>query len=236
MTARVAQPAFAAILRISPTPTSLVHTSPILKRLRSFGEVKSFKKTAAQTDSRTSSEGAIVEGIAYRTVFSTEDDLNQALAAGSFTVDVDHDLARPEVLDPYNVFGLQDRKHPEPKTFTCQLRREPNDDSSCFTSISPGKTAVAPSNYKLVVDERSGPLYKSLLETDVPLGQLDGLAAAIDPVSPEDIVPQPKPPRLMEMYRSAVRSKEMALQPDWPLIRRTKHDEKTFTYLKAGRS
>ena len=219
MSARQGRPLFRAILCVSPAADSLVYTSPIFRRLRSFGEVVSFKKAveSAATQGHDRSPQQL-----YQVAFAEQSDLYQALAASPFTVDVDHDLPSPRSLDPYNVFGLQQRKHPEPRTFTCQLSREGNEQHFYTASFGPEESSKAPSRVRLVKDEKTGPLYKSLLEAGVPLGQLEGLATSRVPVDDDakpseqvssDATSLPSFPKLIDMYRSAT-SRTRHRQPD----------------------
>ena len=204
MSARQGRPLFRAILSVSPAPDSLVYTSPIFRRLRSFGEVVSFKKAvesaATQGHARASQQ-------LYQVAFAEQSDLYSALGASPFTVDVDHNVPSPSSLDPYNVFGLQQRKHPDPRTFTCQLSREGSEEHFYTSSVGPDEGSEVPLKTRLVKDEKTGPLYKSLLEAGVPLGQLEGLATSRVPMDDDtnssDAKSLPGLPKLMDLYRSA---------------------------------
>lgn len=209
MSARQGRPLFRAVLSVSPAPNSLVYTSPIFRRLRSFGEVVSFKKAvesaATQGHARASQQ-------LYQVAFAEQSDLYSAFGASPFTVDVDHNVPSPRSLDPYNVFGLQQRKHPEPRTFICRLSREGNEQHFYTSSIGPDEGSEAPPRMRLVKDEKTGPLYKGLLEAGVPLGQLEGLATSRVPIDDDtnssdqpssDAKSLPGLPKLMDLYRSA---------------------------------
>ncbi len=209
MTARQSRPLFRCILHVSPIPGSLVYTSPIFRKLKSYGEVVSFKRVKYLTSPQAYAPSPQQH---YRVAYAEQSDLYRALAASPFTVDVDHDLPSPRSLDPYNVFGFQQRKHPEPRTFTCELSREGDEQCLYTASLGSDESDGASPKMRLIKDEKSGPLYKSLLEAGVPLGQLEGLATSVGPVNDDagsseqlssKVTPLPAFPKLMDMYRSA---------------------------------
>jgi hypothetical protein len=231
--ARQAKPAYAAILRVSPAPESLVYSSAVFNKLNLFGEVTSFKKLSTSLPTPSPKQLHASEQQEYRVEFSAQSALHHALSESPFTVDVDHNLPRPEGLDPYNVFGLQFRKRPEPRSFTCQVTEEQGENAFYNTSFTSDANFPAPPKLRLVKNEKTGLLYKSLVEAGVPLGQLEGLATSMEPALPDEAVnenvspnhtldkdvtstnlaraiefnvsPGPNPPRLMEIYRSALR-------------------------------
>ena len=206
---------FKAILHVSPAPKGLVYTGPIYQRLKAFGHIVSFRKEAVSvTDDPFSVSGPPTQGL-FHVAFADESGLNQAVSSSPFSVDVGHNHGQlsPRTLDPYNIFGLQQRKPLEPQSFTCQLKRRDVEVRPVLNPFFPNESVVTPPpKVKLVRDERSGPLYKSLLQADIALGQLDGLATSIhyltDTTEPggqlEDETPLMAPPTLMERYRSAL--------------------------------
>ena len=208
MTARQAGAVFAATLRVSPAPDSLICTNPILRKLNSYGEVKSFRKAAVRASSEPTRDQRPDEESNYRVIFSSESDLTRALVGSPFNIDVDHNLPNPEGVDPYNVFGLQDRKRPEPRSFTCDLRRDQDE------SLSEADTRFR--RVRLVKDLKSGPLFRGLLDGNVPLGQLEGLATSVEPIPSDESAPELNPFRLMEMYRSALNAKDNLSISDAP--------------------
>lgn len=234
MTPRTIKPIFAAIVLVRPIPDSLIYTGPIYKKLKSFGDVKSFKKSTDSLHTSSSKLSRPLGEQSFRAIFSKESELHKALAASPFSIDVDHNLPRLEGLDPYNVFGLQDRKRPEPRSFTCHLRAAKENHTNGTNSLERSRNEEVPLRVKLIKDEKAGPLYKSLLEAGVPLSQLEGLATSItsipteqtgpsqtvdDSTSASELVPAHSTPatqneinygsrlRLMDMYRSALRKR-----------------------------
>ena len=214
MTARRVKALYKATLHVSPAPDSLIYTSPIFQKLKTFGDVVSFKKIRSPSPYQHSGLARPLTARLFQVAFTNESDLNRALIASPFSVNVDHDLPSPRAIDPYNIFGLQSRKQPEPRSFACELKR--SEDQIHFHATSFGSVTgdETPQKVKLVKDERTGPLYKSLLEAGVPLGQLEGLATVIEPVSDgKESVERtsskaealPGSPSLAEMYRTGLK-------------------------------
>jgi hypothetical protein len=214
-------PSCSAILHVNPSPTSLAYTSSLYERLKASGPISSFQALPKFHSGTSPPKNERTEHQAFRVTFSSRSDLDHALSTPTFTVDVDHDLPRPEGLDPFKIFGLASRKRFEPVSFHCTLRED---------SKSPDFTAK---RVKLVKDERTGFLYNSLFDAKAPFGQLEGLATIVEPLTQEEepSLPAKTPPlRLMSMYREAMRKQA---QPE--LFQEEEEQKPRISYFPVGR-
>jgi hypothetical protein len=211
-----------AILHVNPSPTSLAYTSAIYNKLKASGNILSFQALPKIQSSTTPQKNEVPEHQAFRVTFSSRSDLDHALSTPTFTVDVDHNLPRPEGLDPFRIFGLTSRKRFEPVSFDCTIQQE-----------DPDAPEPTPKKAKLVKDERTGFLYNSLFDAKAPLGQLEGLATIVEPVTEEEEtkVSAGSPPlRLMSMYREAMRKQA---QPE--LSEEQEEQKPKISYFPVGR-
>jgi hypothetical protein len=215
-------PSCSAILHVNPSPTSLAYTSSIYEKLKASGPISSFQALPKLHSSPKPQNNEAPEHQAFRVTFSSRSDLDHALSTPTFTVDVDHDLPRPEGLDPFRIFGLASRKRFEPVSFQCTLRPETSNDASSL-----------PKRVKLIKDERTGFLYNSLYDAKAPFGQLEGLATIVEPLTQETEtnLPAKTPPlRLMSMYRDAVQK-----QADPELFEEEEEQKPRISYFPVGR-
>jgi len=185
----------AALIRITPSPNSTIYTTAVLSKLRTFGEVIEFKKLDGQE--RTTA------GKIYHARFSSQQSLNKALDARPLTVDVGTvDAPHPQTLDPYNAFGLQDRRQITPASFTCTVTPR--------TEL-PVNTAA---QQRLIQHGGTKALYDSLLECGAPMNQIAGFSmkpasaaaeegAGVDEQRERASVGR-EPLKLMDLYRDAL--------------------------------
>ena len=156
----------AVMLTVRPPPTSTIYSSKIAGELKSFGRLNHFSISSNTEESRT-----------YRALFESSEAAKKAIAASPFSVEAYHNLPTAKSLDPFNVLGLQQRKQPEARTFECEAKLSgKRHDVRGEKRSSESRT--------LVVDERSGPLYRSLLEAEAPMNLLDGLSSTIEKGTP----------------------------------------------------
>ena len=126
---------------------------------------------------------------------------NRAIFASPFIVEAYHNRPTGRDLDPYNVFGFQQRKQPEAMTFKCEVKVP-----QALHRETKAESDHAPT---LAIDERSGLLYRGLLESEVPMNLLDGLSTTIETRSVNHRGVSPGKDRGMlkldEMYRKGRR-------------------------------
>ena len=183
------QDAVVVLVKITPRPTSTIYSSKVLSRLASFGRVHEFKvvDTAESRDSYSHT---------YRAVFTSAADGEKAVAASPMLIEAYQNQPTMKSLDPFNVFGWQMRKQPKGESFKCEVRLTGETEAVMQQDEQEGGRV-------LVTDERSGPLYKSLLEAETPMSLLDGLSAIVEKNgNAADKQEQAKPMiNLGEMYR-----------------------------------
>ena len=203
-----------AIVKVKPAPDSITYSSAVLHRLQHFGEVTTFREKQQNGVARPDESFFKIE-------FTEPAHLRSALQASPLEVKVDQDLPDPKVLDPFNLFGLQRRKQWQPRTYICEV---------VLDQVYSSEEEEEDVYYKVVVDERTGGLYESLVEAEVPAGMLEGLASIVTVTdgpersssrlqqptmhSTNRIDHNPNPPRLMDMYRDALRQKARLEQPE----------------------
>lgn len=182
---------FIARLLVSPPTTSLSESTAILKHLQVYGHPAAFSKAshpAALSDDHQQE---------FDLVYLSSDQLLHACSLSPITVRVNHNLPDPTVEDPYNVRGLQDRKHPLPKTFVCHLHKRDNEYT--YTGQNSLSAGFAPSNLSR--------LYQSLQETQAPDSLMEAFGASPvgDGHSDSYTLPAQKEPEgLAVMYRDAM--------------------------------
>jgi len=157
---------FIARVLVSPPTTSLTESTAIVKQLQAFGRPAAFSRAthpAALNDEHQEE---------FDLVYLSSDQLLHACSLSPITIRVNHNLPDPRIVDPYNVRGLQDRKHPVPKTFVCRVNKRDNDYAYAGQNCLSG--GFIPSNMST--------LYHSLHETQVS----DGLIMAFGTSSAGD--------------------------------------------------
>ena len=200
-----------AIVKVKPAPDSTAYSSAVLHKLQEFGEVTTFRERQRHGLSRP-------DQLSYQIAYTEPAHLRSALQASPLEVKVDQDLPDPNILDPFNLFGLQRRKQWQPRTYTCEVVQD-----QVRSSEEGEEDEEEEVHYKVFVDERTGGLYESLIESEVPAGMLEGLASTVTVVEESErsssglrqstmhaanrIGHDPNPPRLMDMYREALRHK-----------------------------
>ena len=196
-----------AIVKVKPAPDSIAYSSAVLHRLQDFGEVTTFREKQPHGVSRPDESS-------YQIAFTEPAHLRSALQASPLEVKVDEDLPDPKILDPFNLFGLQRRKQWQPRAYICEVVQ----DQVRLTQLE-----EEDAHYNVVVDERTGGLYESLIEAEVPAGMLEGLASTVTVAKESERSPNrlqqstmhtankidhdPNSPRLMDMYHDALRRK-----------------------------
>lgn len=196
-----------AIVKVKPAPDSIAYSSAVLRRLQDFGEVTTFREKQRHGVSQPDESS-------YTIAFTEPAHLRSALQASPLEVKVDEDLPDPKILDPFNLFGLQRRKQWQPKTYICEVVQD---------QVQLIKLEEEDVHYRVVVDERTGGLYESLIEAEVPAGMLEGLASTVTVAEESErsrtrlqpstmhtvnkIDHDPIPPKLMDMYHDALRRK-----------------------------
>jgi hypothetical protein len=182
-------------LLVRPQPTSTIYSSEIANKLKSFGEVTHFQAAIETEDS-----------VVYRVAFESIDAAEHASQASPFDVKAFHNLESPRSLDPFNVFGYQQRKQPQSQTFHCEVKIAPA-----------GAMDNSSKDRRLVTDERTAALYTSLLEAGAPMNMLEGLSTTIETTAGMGKISltasaKEKTPTLYDMYLKG-QKKEPCTEP-----------------------
>lgn len=192
---------FVARLVVRPHTTSLSESTAILRHLQTVGRPAAFSKA---TDPAALKNDHQQE---FDLVYTSRDQLLHVCNLSPITVKVNHNLPDPTIQDPYNVRGLQDRKQPLPKTFTCHI--DQRDDGYTYTGQNLLSNAFAPSNMSR--------LYQGLQESKAPNTLIDafGASALGDGLMENLVLSDPKQPKdLATMYRTAAaRSQSNKTEP-----------------------
>ncbi|RMZ76407.1 hypothetical protein DV737_g4852, partial [Chaetothyriales sp. CBS 132003] len=134
----------AVLVTVSPAPPSTIYSAKILQQLQ------------FQT---------------YRAVFESCQAAARAVDTSPLIIDAFHDVPSARTLDPFNVFGWQQRKQPRQHTFTCELAVA-NEEG-----LGPLPDSDAHSARLLATThEHSRSLRQSLADARAPLNLIDGLA------------------------------------------------------------
>ncbi|RMZ89478.1 hypothetical protein DV736_g3290, partial [Chaetothyriales sp. CBS 134916] len=151
----------AILVTVSPAPPSTIYSAKILQQLQSFATT-----ITTPNAPRTSQT--------YRAVFESCDAAARAVDASPLTIDAFHDMPSARTLDPFNVFGWQQRKRPHQHTFTCDL------------AVANDGLDPLPDNHSarlLRTHEHSSSLRHSLVDTHAPLNLVDGLSTRVHTVT-----------------------------------------------------
>lgn len=154
--------ALKALLKIKPPPSSSVYSTAILSRLKTFGEVTSFRRVQAKEDD------------SYEVQFEREDDLSAAVKASPLTVHVTPYHPDPHKEDRFNALGFRQRQHLPSCEFTVQLRQD----------HKAGQT-VEPKKQRLVSHDGTEALRHSFIEAGAPRNLREGLAMRPEVVDDE---------------------------------------------------
>lgn len=155
----------ATLVRVTPSPTTLAESSAVFRKLKDYGQVRSFIKAPAYLKHAGSS-------LYYAVIANTSPTLHSSL---KFNVPVYHDLRDPKDEDPFNIRGLQDRKpYPEPVTFVCTL--EQIDDQDRRKQIENALKVQNPYTEEFrTAQEKDDDLQSVLRDTKAPLPAIRGL-------------------------------------------------------------
>lgn len=95
---------------VKPAPTTLVETSAVLRRLKSYGLVESF------VQEKLAKPLSVNDGACYRVEFKQR----PSALDTEFDVPVYHNVLSVQDEDPFNLRGIKNRKPPaKPTTFHC---------------------------------------------------------------------------------------------------------------------
>lgn len=178
----------ATLVRVTPSPTTLAESSAVFRKLKDFGQVRSFieapshlnsarmlragRLISASAGKTTKSQDVAGSSLYYAVIANPSPTLNSSL---TFDAPVYHDLRNPKDEDPFNIRGLQDRKpYPEPITFSCVL--EQINDQDRRNQIESLLKANNPYTEEFrTVQEQNDVLQSVLRDTKAPLPVIRGL-------------------------------------------------------------
>ncbi len=103
---------------VTPTPTTLLESTAVLKALQRFGPVSTFlnPRYVLALEDRTRNT--------FYTIFAEAKALEHAKAASPLAFEVGRDAVDPKEADPFNLRGLWGRKQVERKTFLCEVHQD----------------------------------------------------------------------------------------------------------------
>lgn len=159
---------FAATLKVVPPTDSVLHSTAILAKLRTFGAVTYFRKIAPKQIRKTTSAS-------YEVHFDQSRDLEKVYEQNHFEVDFIPNHPDPDGLDFYDVFGYSQRHYPPKKSFRCILSTANKHREHTVPTVT---------NSQLVRHAGSDALFESLYWSGAPEHLRQGLSfAPVDDMS-----------------------------------------------------
>ncbi|RVX68209.1 hypothetical protein B0A52_08718 [Exophiala mesophila] len=174
---------FAARVLISPPATSIFESAAVVAHLQSYGRVIAFNKGPTNDSEKQEME----------VIYSSEKQMRNACKNSPIEVEANQ-TPDPKIEDPYNVRGLQYRKSPAPKKFTCNIVPKNHHQYTGQTVLS---QPFQPSYV--------GFLHESLVDSEAPISLTDALGASSsgkDHLPLENTVQRPFD--LMAAYRRGI--------------------------------
>ncbi|KAK5047815.1 hypothetical protein LTR84_006480 [Exophiala bonariae] len=159
---RLSTKPFVARLLVSPPTTSLSESTAVLKRIQSVGHPAAFSKITNPAAGKNDRHQE------FDLVYLSRQPLLRVCKLSPVTIQVNQNFPDPTIQDPYNVRGLQDRKQPPPKTFTCHI--DVRDDGYTYSGQNLLSKSFAPSNLSS--------LYQALQESQAPKTLIDAFGAS----------------------------------------------------------
>lgn len=146
---------------VTPTPTTLLESTAILKALQSFGPVSTFLNPRYIPALKDRARGT------FYAIFSEPRALQTASAASPLAVEVGHDSIDPKEADPFNLRGLWGRKQFKKKTFQCEVYEDYRSSQNRHRRVIEENVYHGPFRLdRLVVS------YEDLMKQGAPLPQI----------------------------------------------------------------